>query len=261
MGTTDYIYQFNKCIGVSVVSALVTHPIDVMKVRIQTNTVPNLTKLSDVVSLTNGMRASILRNTTFIGCKMFAYETIKSQYELKSFNHKILAGCVAGSVGCLVGTPFDKVMVQLQNNPQKNSIMSTFLEEYRRGGMFEFWKGTKYTFLRTITVTVCQFAVYDQIKEFLEQTTLKGSSTVFIVSSVCASASAAVLSNPFDLCKTRAMINSTHRNMSDIVRHEGFLSLWKGTVANASRQIPLHFVRFFLLEYLNSYNSGFTKKS
>ena len=95
MGTMDLLYQFNKCIGVSVVSALVTHPIDVIKVRTHTNTMSTIIKFAHIGSLTHGMHASILRNTTFVGCKMFAYETIKSNYELKSFNDKIFAGCVA----------------------------------------------------------------------------------------------------------------------------------------------------------------------
>ena len=254
MGTMELIYQFNKCIGVSVVSALVTHPIDVIKVRTQTNTMSTITKFSHLVSLTHGMNASILRNTTFVGCKMFAYETLKSRYELKSFNHKIFAGCVAGSFGCLIGTPFDKVMVQLQNNPNKLGIMSAFIRDYQAGGLLEFWKGSKYTFLRTVTVTVCQFSIYDQIKEILQQTTTTNDATVFVLSSVCASGSAAILSNPFDLCKTRAMINSTNQNISTIVKHEGFLALWSGTCANACRQIPLHFVRFYLLECLNRYH-------
>jgi len=254
MNPSDFLYRLNTCIGVSVVSALVTHPIDVIKVRSQSNNKTVIRKLSDLVMLTNGMNASILRNTSFVGSKMFAYETIKKHYDLNTFHEKIIAGCLSGAFGCVVGTPFDKIMVQLQHSPQKTTILSKVRDEYRKGGLFEFWKGTKYTFLRTIAVTVCQFAVYDEIKEFImKKTTINNEFVTFFISSVCASSSAAVLSNPLDLCKTRIMNNTPNQTISEIIQKEGFRSLSKGMLANVSRQIPLHFVRFSLLEYVTNF--------
>lgn len=250
MEKTDFMYRFNKCIGVSVVSALITHPIDVIKVRTQSNNSTVIRKLSDVVFLSYGMKASILRNTSLVGSKMFAYDTIKTYRDLTSFHDKIFAGCVSGTFASIVGTPFDKIMVQIQNKPKKTSIISTIADEYRKGGITEFWKGTKYTFFRTITVTVCQFAFYDEMKQRLQTTTMNESS-VFMFSSIFASCSAAVLSNPFDLCKTRTMNNINNQTIKDIIQNEGHLSLFKGTFANASRQVPLHFIRFYLLEYIN----------
>ena len=255
MENSNFMHVVSKCIGVSVISALLTHPIDVVKVRLQSNNRPVIKKLSDVVMLSYGMNASILRNTSLVGSKLFAYEMIKNYRDLTTFNDKILAGSFSGAFACLVGTPFDKVMVQMQTKSKETTMKSTILNEYRKGGILEFWKGTKYTFLRTITVTVCQFAFYDEIKQRLQNTGLNDSST-FIISSICASSSAAVLSNPFDLCKTRTMNNTKNKCIKDIIQYEGFPTLFKGTVANASRQVPLHFIRFFLLEYMNKLSNS-----
>jgi hypothetical protein len=253
MNSSEFLYRLNTCIGVSVISALVTHPIDVIKVRTQSNNNTVIKKFSDIVLLSNGMNASILRNTSFVGSKLFAYETIKHHYDLNSFHEKLIAGCVSGAFGCFVGTPFDKIMVQIQHSPKKTTMLSKVREEYRKGGLYEFWKGTKYTFLRTITVTVCQFAVYDEIKQqIMTKTSLNNDFATFFISSVIASSSAAVLSNPFDLCKTRIMNNISNQTIADIIKNEGIRSLSKGTLANVSRQIPLHFVRFSLIEYFNN---------
>jgi hypothetical protein len=246
----NFIYIVSKCISVSVVSSLLTHPIDVIKVRTQSNNKMYIRKLSDIISLSNGMNASILRNTSLVGSKMCAYETIKSYRDLTTFNDKIIAGGFSGAFACLIGTPFDKIMVQIQNNNNKTTISSIMNNEYRKGGILEFWKGTKYTFLRTITITICQFAFYDEMKQRLQHTDMSESSK-FMTSSIFASSSAAILSNPFDLCKTRTMNNTKNHNITDIIRYEGFPSLFKGTLANANRQVPLHFIRFFMLEYIN----------
>lgn len=240
----------------SICSSIVTHPIDVMKVRIQTsahkkavNVLSTTFKSNGASFLFKGIRASFLRNGSFVTTKMFSYDFFRQAFNTNSFQDKVISGMGAGACGSLVGTPFDLIMVRIQNNPKLYpDIHQTILKTYKNEGISSFWNGLSYTTKRSIVVTACQFSVFEQLKHELKQLNLDKNS-VFITSSVLSSMLTGLLSNPFDLCKSRTMNNCTNSTIINIIKKEGVFSLWKGLHFNLGRQVPLNLFRFGFVEF------------
>lgn len=243
----------------SICSSIVTHPIDVMKVRVQTsmyldpmNILSHNLQKDGISFLFKGIRASILRNGSFVTTKMFSYDYFRGVFNNNSFQDKVISGIGAGVCGSLFGTPFDLVMVRIQNNPNKYPDIYTTISKTYKEGIFSFWNGIYYTMNRAIIVTACQFSVFEQLK--YELTLLQmNKHTTFITSSVISSIITGTLSNPYDLCKSRTMNNCKNSTIVNICKNEGVLSLWKGLHMNLGRQIPLNLIRFSFLEFFKQF--------
>lgn len=240
----------------SITSSLVTHPIDVVKVRVQNkvNTIKTLPYIRSVVKnegigfMYKGMSASILRNGTFVSSKIFCYNFLKNEIQPQSFVSKFACGMSAGAFGAVVGIPFDVVMVNMQSDPRAfPSIPKTIKKIYETNGVRGYFRGFEYTLSRAIIVTACQFSVYEQLKQELSKR-YEHSLIVFGVASVLSSVTTAIVSNPVDLCKTRAINHIPANTIPKIVQEEGVRALWKGIGPNMMRQIPMNLVRFSCFE-------------
>lgn len=244
----------------SIISSIITHPIDVIKVRIQnqvsnTNSsilplIASISKKEGIGFLVNGVSASILRNGTFVTSKMFAYNYLKQTYNPQSFHSKFLCGMSAGAFGSIIGTPFDVIMIHMQSSNKYNNIPQSIQSIYKHNGLLGFWNGFQYTISRAIIVTACQFSVYDQIKQELSNTCHEYIS--FTSASIISSITTGIVSNPVDVCKTRVINDIKPYHISSIIKQEGVLSLWKGVGPNIFRQIPLNLVRFGCFEFCSS---------
>ena len=241
----------------SISSSFITHPIDVVKVRLQNYTTPvspisyisSIYKTEGANFLTKGINATIFRNGTFISSKMFAYNYLKNKYNSNTFHEKVLCGCTAGFVGASVGSPFDVILINMQSNPNKYPTMgSSAMTIFQKDGFLGFYKGYKFTLSRAVVVTSCQFSVFDQIKQELSNFNHFNTQQKFLMSSISSSIITSVISNPIDLCKTRTINNIQPSTIFEIIKKEGILSLWKGLEANICRQIPLNLIRFGLFE-------------
>lgn len=245
-----------SCVLTSITSSIITHPIDVIKVKYQTSTNNNIfrhiiTKINHegIKFLYKGSFASLLRNGVFVSSKLYTYQTLKFIKEPKHFHDKMLYGMSAGFVGSAIGTPFDTIMVKMQNNnKQYPTTISTINTIFKNNGFSGFWNATQYTVCRGIIVTSCQFSVFEQIK-FELNSKFDNKNCIFITSSVLSSICSAIVSNPIDVCKTRRMNSSLNYKMMDIIQNESFFSLWKGVLASSFRQIPLNLIRFSLLDF------------
>lgn len=243
-----YISSFS-----SITSSIITHPIDVIKVRVQNN-IGQEKRIFSIIKNTNrsflykGIYASILRNGTFVSTKMYAYNYLKEEYDPQFFGTKFICGCAAGTIGATVGTPFDIVMVNMQSNPKINTnILTTIHRIYYTNGIYGFWKGYNYTLSRAIVVTSCQFSVFEQLKQELKQYSINETNR-FLVSSIVSSIITSIVSNPIDLCKTRKMNDIYPNTLMNIYQTEGILNLWKGILPNIMRQIPMNIIRFGCFE-------------
>lgn len=246
----------------SICSSLLTHPLDVMKVRLQTNvSTPPIQMLKQNIHTEGlsffyrGYTASIMRNGVFVTTKMFTYEVLKKKYNVSTFPEKVACGMTSGFTGAMVGSPFDLVMVKMQNNKQLYpSIHTTIKNTIKNDGLFGFWKGIYYTTCRAIVVTACQFAIYEQMKQELEdRKVFNNQYPIFWCSSITSSIITSVASNPIDVCKTRTINGHTNNTLSSIIEKEGITALKKGLLANTARQVPLNLIRFTFLEFFRKH--------
>ena len=257
--SNDYIDNrlrlVSACLMSSTTSAIITHPIDTIKVRLQTTvknvTPPIITYIRTPTTLYKGLLASMMRNGVFVTSKMYTYSTIASYIKDDTFGGKVGAGMTAGLVGAVIGTPFDMATIRIQNNPTKyNGIREALGCVYRADGVIGLWSGLSYTAGRAMIVTASQFGVFYQMRQEMSRAN-RGEGEGFVCAAVTSAIVTAGASNPIDVCKTRVM-SAAGKNapisMGRIIASEGVLALWKGCGASITRQIPLNITRFGLLD-------------
>ncbi|KAL3188782.1 hypothetical protein MRX96_022280 [Rhipicephalus microplus] len=110
-------------------AACFTHPLDLLKVHLQTQSVGRVSLVGSTVTIIrhqgvlamyNGLSASILRQLTYSTTRFGMYEVVR-QYLVKpgenmKFYQKVFVAGVAGATGGFVGTPADMVNVRMQND-------------------------------------------------------------------------------------------------------------------------------------------------
>jgi len=183
-------------------------------------------------------------------------------------------GLLAGALGATVGNPADLCMVRMQADgrlplDQRRNYRHAFdalVRVSREEGVLSLWKGTQATVNRAMMVTASQMACYDTTKEALvAHTPLGDSALTHTLASLVAGAAASVMSNPFDVAKTRLQnmkvdgatgqppYRGTLDCLTQTVRGEGPRALFKGLSATFTRQTPLNVVRFVMLEKFNQW--------
>ncbi|XP_063455559.1 mitochondrial dicarboxylate carrier isoform X4 [Pan paniscus] len=111
-------------------AACCTHPLDLLKVHLQTQQEVKLrmtgmalrvVRTDGILALYNGLSASLCRQMTYSLTRFAIYETVRDRVAKGSqgplpFHQKVLLGSVSGLAGGFVGTPADLVNVRMQND-------------------------------------------------------------------------------------------------------------------------------------------------
>ncbi|KAK2498076.1 hypothetical protein MC885_011456 [Smutsia gigantea] len=127
-------------------AACCTHPLDLLKVHLQTQQEVKLrmtglalqvVRSDGILALYNGLSASLCRQMTYSLTRFAIYETVRDQVTKDSqgplpFYKKVLLGSISGCIGGFVGTPADMVNVRMQNDvklPQNQRRKRALLQE------------------------------------------------------------------------------------------------------------------------------------
>jgi len=260
-------------------AVLVTHPLDLLKVHLQTQQQANKTLRSlavdvvrndGVLGLYSGISASIMRQMTYTTIRFGLYETISSKLlegrsDCLPFYQKALIGCFSGFIGGIAGNPSDMVNVRMQNDMKlpkelRRNYSNVFTGLYRvvaEDGFRTLFAGVTMTASRGLLITLGQVAVYDQIKQILISTGYVGDTPpTHLVSSVIAGTVATVLTQPFDVMKTRLMNAKPgeYNGVKDCAGHlfkvGGVGAFYKGFIPAWIRLSPQTIVTWLLLEQL-----------
>ncbi|CAD5113587.1 DgyrCDS2750 [Dimorphilus gyrociliatus] len=266
-------------------AACCTHPLDLLKVHLQTQQKSNL-RLSGMAvkvvrnhgffSLYNGLSASILRQLTYSMTRFAIYEGVKNNIlgsdKEVPFYQKVLLGGVAGAVGGFVGTPADMINVRMQNdvklpvNERRNykHAIDGLLKVYSKEGASKLFSGATMASSRAVLVTIGQLSFYDQIKVMLLMTgVFKDNIVLHFSSSFAAGAIATLLTMPLDVLKTRLMnappgtYSSIGHCAKDILK-AGPSGFFKGFVPAFVRLGPHTIITFIFFEQLRM-NFGMLK--
>lgn len=107
-------------------AACFTHPLDLLKVTLQTQQevklsmfqlTGNIVRKQGVLAFYNGISASLLRQLTYSTARFGIYEVGKQSLGSDTgFLSKIMLAGTAGAAGGLIGTPADMVNVRMQND-------------------------------------------------------------------------------------------------------------------------------------------------
>ncbi|XP_033164593.1 mitochondrial dicarboxylate carrier [Drosophila mauritiana] len=256
----------------SVGAAMVTHPLDLIKVTLQTQQghlsvaqlIPKLAREQGVLVFYNGLSASVLRQLTYSTARFGVYEAGKEYVNTDTFGGKVALAGASGLVGGIVGTPADMVNVRMQNDvklpPQQrrnyHNAFDGLLRVYRQEGFKRLFSGATTATARGILMTIGQIAFYDQTKIYLLATPyFQDNLVTHFTASLVAGTIATTLTQPLDVLKTRSMNAKPgeFNGLWDIVKHTaklGPLGFFKGYVPAFVRLGPHTIITFVFLEQL-----------
>ncbi|XP_036853387.2 mitochondrial dicarboxylate carrier isoform X1 [Manis javanica] len=209
-------------------AACCTHPLDLLKVHLQTQQEVRLrmtgmalqvVRSDGILALYNGLSASLCRQMTYSLARFAIYETVRDQVTKDSqgplpFYKKVLLGSISGCIGGFVGTPADMVNVRMQNdvklpqNQRRNyaHALDGLYRVAREEGLKKLFSGATMASSRGMLVTVGQLSCYDQAKQLVLSTGyLSDGIFTHLVASFIAGGCATFLCQPLDVLKTRLM--------------------------------------------------------
>ncbi|XP_068221231.1 mitochondrial dicarboxylate carrier [Palaemon carinicauda] len=267
-------------------AACCTHPLDLLKVHLQTQQVStmgggqmavHIVRSQGLLALYNGLSASLLRQLTYSTTRFGIYEVAKQQLGDTSsgplpFHKRVLLAGFAGACGGFVGTPGDMVNVRMQNDiklPPKERrnykhALDGLIRVTKEEGVSRLFRGASTATFRAVLMTIGQLSFYDQIKSLLISTPyFNDNLTCHFTSSLAAGAIATTMTQPVDVIKTRAMNASPgeFRNLWHIITYTarlGPLGFFKGYVPAFVRLGPHTILTFILFEQLRK-NFGVLK--
>lgn len=266
-------------------AACCTHPLDLLKVHLQTqqggkigviSQTVNIVKSQGLLALYNGLSASLVRQLTYSTTRFGIYEvakqTVSPNGEPISFGQRVAMAAVAGACGGFVGTPGDMVNVRMQNDIKLpadqrrnyNHAIDGMARVAREEGFRKLFSGADWATGRAVLMTIGQLCFYDQVKMTLLDTPYFSDNLVtHFTSSLCAGAIATTMTQPLDVLKTRSM-NAKPGEFSgamDLVRYTakgGPLAFYKGYFPAFARLGPHTILTFVFFEQLRI-NFGFVE--
>lgn len=257
-------------------AACFTHPLDLVKVRLQTqgqhgvrrNMVQmfaHVAKTDGLKGLYRGLSAAQLRQVTYSMTRFGVYEELKDKLTTAdskpSFLTLVAMASASGFLGGIAGNPGDILNVRMQHDSAlpleqrrnyKNAI-DGLIRMAREEGIGSLWRGVWPNSSRAVLMTVGQLATYDGFKTFLlDKTSLKDNLTTHFTASFLAGFVATTICSPVDVIKTRVMSSTDTKGVVHIVTHifraEGLKWMFKGWVPSFIRVGPHTILTFLFLE-------------
>ncbi|KAL6918455.1 hypothetical protein FSST1_009950 [Fusarium sambucinum] len=274
MNTTQI--QYPKWLGgsASCMAVAMSHPLDLIKVRMQTATLKNgvwgtiqgIFIAEGVRGFYSGISAGLLRQFTYGSTRFAIYETIKETASQPGIKPTILvlapAAAISGLCGGFVGNFADIANVRMQN---EQSLPTELRKNYRHvfdaisvlareEGWRGLFKGVGPNCIRGAAMTTSQLSSYDLFKDLLISKVKMADDTVTQgASSVLAALVATTLCNPVDVIKTQVMATSqpgvTMVSISKMMTtKEGLGWIWRGWLPSFVRLGPQTVATLVLLE-------------
>uniref|UniRef100_A0A8C5KWM7 Solute carrier family 25 (mitochondrial carrier, dicarboxylate transporter), member 10 n=1 Tax=Jaculus jaculus TaxID=51337 RepID=A0A8C5KWM7_JACJA len=236
-------------------AACCTHPLDLLKVHLQTQQEVKLrmtgmalhvVRSDGFLALYNGLSASLCRQMTYSLTRFAIYETMRDRMTKDSqgplpFHSKVLLGGISGLTGGFVGTPADLVNVRFVCTPCPPSYAHALDGLYRVA-----CEGER------------RLSCYDQAKQLVLNTGYM-SDNIFthFVASFIAGGCATFLCQPLDVLKTRLM-NSKGEYQGVFhcaveTAKLGPQAFFKGLFPAGIRLIPHTVLTFLFLEQLRKH--------
>jgi len=265
-------------------AACVTHPLDLIKVQMQTHSgkvsMPRMAmkilKSDGIGGFYSGLTASVMRQMTYTITRFGCYETAKKQMPAgsnNSFIQKVGLAAISGAAGGLVGSPSDLINVRMQNDTKLpfeqrrnyRNVIDGLFRISREEGVQRLFSGGTMNVTRAVVMTVGQLAFYDQVKQMLIQhTVMEDNVSTHLLSAITAASVATILTQPVDVLKTR-MMNAKPGEFKGVAdcflytARTGPTSFFRGLVPSFIRMTPHTICLFLFVEQLRL-NFGYLRQ-
>ena len=217
------------------VAATVCHPLDVIRVQMQTegtqfkSTVDAGLSIYRNGGLYAGISAAYLRQWLYGSFRIgvYSYQFEHAQLENQkagrskndiSFANKLRFGCVSGAIGSFVGTPSELSLVRMSADSKLpvesrrgyTNVVDCIVRIAKEEGFPKLWRGATPTVARATLLSACQLGVTSEVKGklarsgfFGEGGQLYGGIPMLFCATLCSSFCANIVANPFDVVKSR----------------------------------------------------------
>lgn len=195
----------------AVISVNFTHPLDLFKTRLQADkfNFSQLMKEEGIFSFWKGIKAAYMREATYTSIKLGCYGPIKTALRADdNFLMKFLSGSISGTMGVLVGNPFDVMKTLTMTNTSSNVSLSESMKNmYSQQGIGGFYRGISANIGRACVLNGTKMSCYDQIKGLCESATgwERKNIKCQALSAFCSGFFMTVTSAPFDMIRTTLM--------------------------------------------------------
>lgn len=287
-------FVFGGFAGICATSVI--QPMDTIKVRIQCTGVgqkgvktglwttgAGIIKSEGVGALYAGYSAAVLRQAVYGTARLGLYQTFVNHLQHDSdsplpFYQKVGCGLLSGAMGSTIGNPCDLALVRMQADGQLpveqrrnySNVFQALSRISKEEGILALWRGSRPTVCRAMAINVGMLSTHSQAKDMLLPVFGDGAVTRFS-SSFIAGITAACVTLPFDLIKTRiqqmqpdANGNFPYKGIvhcgSKVVTEEGFFALWKGLGTFCVRVAPHAVITLMVMDNLNEKYNDWRKK-
>ncbi|KAG2697255.1 hypothetical protein I3843_07G097200 [Carya illinoinensis] len=282
MVSPSYLFYHFGTSGLSVAVATgVTHPLDVLKVRLQMQLVGQrgpltgmgklffqVLKNEGTRSMYLGLAPALTRSVLYGGLRLGLYEPSKNvcNWAFGSTNIlvKIASGAFSGGIATALTNPVEVLKVRLQMNPNlRRGPIGELQRIISEEGIRALWKGVGPAMSRAAALTASQLATYDESKRILiRRTPLEEGFPLHLIASMVAGIVSTFITAPMDMIKTRLMLQRQSKEVGSyksgfhcayqVLRTEGPRGLYKGGLAIFARLGPQTTITFILCEKLRT---------
>lgn len=268
---------------------VVGHPIDTIKVRLQTQSryrgildcIVKTYKKETILGFFKGMSFPVgsvaISNSLMFGTYSNAllYITGKECKDWKNppQNHQVfVAGCFSGVVQVYFTAPVDLIKVRLQNQTESlkrqaklNNLQARYrgpvhcaVSIFKTEGIAGLYRGSTALVLRDVPTVGLYFLTYEVLCKWMTSDGKIPDSWTMLFAGGCAGTVGWAAANPMDVIKSRlqmdGMQGAQYRGILDCIskgiKQEGFRVLCKGLTINSLRAFPVNAVTFLSYEKL-----------
>jgi hypothetical protein len=155
-----------------------THPIETVKTRMQVGSFSfgTFIKEEGVLALWKGIQPAWMREATYTTVKLGGYGPIRDALGAKDKNApfmlKFFAGSLSGSIGSLIGNPFDVMKTMMMANAKEKASFPKLIQRMLADqGVAGFYRGLEANVLRACILNGTKMSCYDQIKSVVTEET------------------------------------------------------------------------------------------
>lgn len=259
---------------------LAGHPLDTMKVRLQTMPIPKpgetpmytgtldcakkILAKEGLRGFYKGMAAPIAGVAPIFAVSFMGFNVGKKLQQKDpnvplSYHQLFLAGCLAGVFSTSIMAPGERIKCLLQI--QQNAATAKYAgpvdcakQLYREGGIRSIYRGTMATLARDVPASAVYFMTYEWLKKVLTPEGSEGSLSVFrtLFAGGMAGIFNWLVALPPDVLKSRLQIapegkypDGARGVLKELLRNEGIQGFYKGATPVLLRAFPANAACFF----------------
>jgi solute carrier family 25 carnitine/acylcarnitine transporter 20/29 len=292
---SQYLDATDKSFSLTgVLSVLVGHPLDLVKVRMQTTrnkegkqqrtfqSLGQIVRTEGVGGIYKGVGAPILAVAPIWATSFWGFDTgiklVRALFHLSpqstlSLPQLCIAGAFSALPTALIMVPSERIkcilqMQQAGNEKKYNGMMDCARQIYREGGIRGLYKGTAFTLMRDIPANTVYFGVYELVKQGLMTTSKAGlAGGPSTLTALTAGAAAGIafwpVALPTDTLKSRYQTaqDGHYNNIADVynevVKEDGIGGLFNGIGPAMIRSAPANAFSFLGAEATKKILSAF----